>query len=485
MYEENSSKKTLWIILAIIVLLIIAFGAYYFLARKNGDITGTRSHSLFGGLVATGTETGSNSGGDVEKTPIPQGSDLLGNNTEGEPLFRQLSTIPIAGAIAVEHEGKDYVRYIARENGHVFEVDSKTGASIELTNTTIPRIYEAYFANRGGSVVLRYLTQDQLSRKDIIKTYLANLDLPTQSDSGSAVPGALGSLKGQFLPDNLSAVSVSPNGTRLFYLLPVPDGVSGTIITLSTMSPKEVLRNSFSEWLPQLLDDDTIILTTKPSMNVPGFSYLYNPVNKTLTRIIRQKNALTTLGERHGSRTLYSENISGNTTLGLYDKKGMSSEEGVTIHEAPIPLATLPEKCVWSKNSIHLYCGAFTSTPHAQIPDDWYQGILSFSDSFWLIDTNKTEITFLADPKKSIQKEFDVFMPFVGSDEHYFYFTDKKDNTLWEMRIGDQTAQTTAAAVPELTPDEMKDAQGSVSVATTTKAAAPVKKAVTGILRKK
>jgi hypothetical protein len=239
------------------------------------------------------------------------------------------------------------------------------------------------------------------------------------------------------------------------------------------MSAKEVLRNSFSEWLPQLLDDNTIILTTKPSTNVSGFSYLYNPANKTLARIIRQKNALTTLGERHGSRILYSENIVGNTILGIYDKNGMGSEEGVVQHEAPIPLATLPEKCVWSKNGVHLYCGAFTSTPRAPIPDNWYQGILSFSDSFWLIDTNRIEINFLADPKKSIQKEFDVFMPFVGNNENYFYFTNKKDNTLWEMRIVDHKAQETVATIPELTPEELKDAQGSVPAATT------------GILRKK
>jgi hypothetical protein len=478
MYEENSSKKIIWIIVAIIVFLLIAFGVYYFVIRKNtGGEDGSRS--LFGGLVSSGIENTGNTGEDVEKTPIP-GSDLSGTGVEEELLFRQLSKIPIAGAIAIERGGKPYVRYVARENGHVFEVDPKNGTSIELTNTTIPRIYEAYFTKGGNSVVLRYLTQDQLSRRDVIKTYFANLELPASSGSSTQASATLGTLRGDFLPNDISAVSISPNGAKLFYLLPVPEGVSGTIVTLSTMSPKEVLRNSFSEWLPQLLDDGTIILTTKPSANVSGFSYLYSPANQTLTRLIREKNALTTLSERHGSRVIYSENVVGNTTLGLYDKKGMSSEEGVTIHTAPIPLATLPEKCVWSKNAILLYCGAFTSTPRASIPDDWYQGALSFADSFWLIDTNKTEITFLADPKKAIDKEFDVYMPFVGNDEQYFFFTNKKDNTLWEMRLVNTVAQDVAGTMPELTPDELKDAQGSLPAVPAT----PAKKAATGILRK-
>jgi hypothetical protein len=479
MNEENSSKKIIWIILGIIVFLLIAFGVYYFIFRKSAD-TGTGPQSLFGGLVTSGIETSGSTGGDVEKTPVP-GSNLSGGSgTEEEPLFRQLSTIPIAGAIAIERGGKSYVRYVARENGHVFEVDPKTGSSIELTNTLIPRIYEAYWVKGGNSVLLRYLTQDQLSRRDIIKTYLTHLDLPTENNSGAAVPGALGSLRGEFLPNDISAVSISPNGTHLFYLEPIAEGVSGKIITLATMATKEIFRNSFSEWLPQLLDNGNVILTTKPSTNVPGFSYLYNPANKTLTRIIREKNALTTLSERGGSRILYSENLTGNTMLGFYDKQGVSAEEGVVSHESPIPLATLPEKCVWSKNTTLLYCGAFTSTPRAQIPDDWYQGVLSFADSFWLIDTNTIEITFLADPKKSIQKEFDVFMPFIGNDEHYFFFTNKKDNTLWEMRLVNTVAQTAAEAMPGLTPDELRDAQGSVSVTP----AAPVTKATTGILRK-
>lgn len=473
MYEENSSKKTLWIIIGIVALLLVAFGVYYFIFRNTAD-TGTGSKPLFGGLVSSGVETGGGAKGGVEKTPVPGSSDTGAGNEE-EPLFRQLSTIPIAGAIAVEHDGKAYVRYVARENGHVFEVDPKTGASVELTNTTIPRIYEAFFADNGNSVVLRYLTQDPISRKEIIKTYLANLELPVQANSDVAVPNALGSLHGKFLPDDLSAVSISPNGKGLFYLLPIPDGVSGTTITLSTMSAKEILRNSFSEWLPQLLDDGTVILTTKPSADVPGFSYLYNPSNQTLSRIIREKNALTTLSERHGSRILYSENIVGNTTLGFYDKKGFGAEGGGTAHETSIPLATLPEKCVWSKNTIHLYCGAFTSTPRAQIPDDWYQGALSFSDSFWLINTDTTEIKFLVDPNKAIQKEFDVFMPFLGNDENYFFFTNKKDGTLWEMRSTTEVAAIVSG--PHL-PEEPEEIDISKETA------APAKKATTGILRK-
>lgn len=457
MNEEQSSKKKLWIILAITLIVILLCGLYYFFVMRPKTATDTASRPSFGNVTDI-TQPSTNGGEGVPTTPLPDG-ESTGANNENEPLFRQLANIPVAGAVAILRDGKPYVRYVARENGHVFEVDPETGASTELTNTTIPRIYEALWATGGNSVVLRYLTQDPLSRKDVIKTYLARLALPI---SGGSTTPSLGSLKGSFLPDNLTEVSISPNGTQLFYLLPVADGVSGTIVTLANMAAKEVLRNSFSEWLPQLLNDGTIILTTKPSSEVHGFSYLYNPKDKTLTRLIREKNALTTLGESRGTRVLYSENVLGNTTLGLYDKKGFNLDEGLIGHESTIPLATLAEKCVWSKNRTHLYCGAFTSTPrNAAIPDDWYQGTQSFVDTFWLINTNSSEITFLADPQKSIQQKFDVKNPFMGTDEAYLYFTNKKDSTLWSLRVQKQITTVVANTAKTLTPEELKDAEGS------------------------
>ena len=60
----------------------------------------------------------------------------------------------------------------------------------------------------------------------------------------------------------------------------------------------------------------------------------------------------------------------------MYDAKGYAGDEGVIMHTISIPLATLPEKCAWGANHIRLFCGAFTATPNADIPDEWYQGTL-------------------------------------------------------------------------------------------------------------
>lgn len=471
--EEQGSSKKVYIIVGIVVVVIIAIVVGLFLMKgRSGSTTGTTSFgALFGN---SGSDTPRGGGNAVT------GGNMLDGNTEGsgvaavEPLFRQLSTIETAGAIAVEKNGRTYVRYIARENGFVYDVDPTNGATILLSNTTIPRIYEAFWARNGSTVIVRYLKHDDLARKDIIKTQIANLILPIGGASTSTIEVGSLSISDPQLPDNISSVSVSANGLKLFYLLPVSDGVSGTIVNISSKIATEVLRNTFSEWLPQILDNGNIILTSKASADVPGYAYLYDVNKKSLTRLIREKNGLTTLATADGNRMLYSENFLKNTTLELYSAKGFVQDEGLISYTATLQLATLPEKCAWSKNSVRAYCGAFASTPRAQIPDDWYQGALAFSDTFWTMNTDLADLVFLADPKVETGKTFDVFMPFVDSGENHFYFIDKNDATLWSMRLEKSKFTTidelpiSTNAEPVFTPEEMKDAVGSIPAKATT-----------------
>lgn len=472
--EEQSSAKKILIIAGVILLLLIIVVVGYLLLRggNNSPEKPNAFSALFGNLGNSSERIFDKiTGADAPSS----GAIIDANGNVVEPLFKQLSVIQVAGATSVEKGGKTVVRYVARENGYVYDVDPKTGITTQLTKTVIPRIYEAYFAQGGNSVVLRYLKHDDLAQKDIIKTYIANLVLPITSASSAP---ALGTLSGsdEQMPDNILSVSISPDGTKLFYLLPVEDGVSGTVVNMTSRIATEIFRNSFSEWIPQLLNSGNVILTSKASANIAGYSYLYDANKKTLSRLVREKNGLTTLATKDGDRILYSENLLGNTILGLYDEKGFGGEEGVTVYTAPLQLATLPEKCVWSENLVRAYCAGFASTPHAQIPDEWYQGALSFSDTFWTINTTLADLVFLADPQKdeSAKKMFDVIAPFIDKGENHFYFIDKNDSTLWSMRLekskyttSDEIIIPTNTEIP-LSPEEMRDAVGS-TVSTGTK----------------
>jgi hypothetical protein len=231
---------------------------------------------------------------------------------------------------------------------------------------------------------------------------------------------------------------------------------------------KVVFQSPLGEWLPQLLNDGTIIVTTKPSGNVAGYSYRYDPKTKMFERIVRERAGLTTQGTASGSRVLYGENTAGNMTLGAYSRLGFAGDEGTIFYDESVSLATLPEKCAWLRDNIRLLCGSFVNTPSGLIPDLWYQGRLSFADTFWLVNTDTDELAFLADPKTEAGQEFDVMNPMVSADEEYFIFTNKKDGTLWSMHVPQTTAPTESVAIPSnLSPAELQDAKGSLPAATT------------------
>ena len=66
--------------------------------------------------------------------------------------------------------------------------------------------------------------------------------------------------------------------------------------------------------------------------------------------------------------------------------------------------------------------------------DLWYQGLISFSDSMWIIDTKTQTTNILINPIDVVGKEIDIIKPILSPDENYLFFVNKKDSTLWQLR---------------------------------------------------
>jgi hypothetical protein len=454
--EQQSSKRWLWILLGVFLLLFILGGLWWFFGR-GGTLNKTIEDIFPFGAPTQDAASGS-SGNKNNESPSDQGGGL-GANTE-IPMFRQLANVPVTGVYPLTRNGSEYIRYVEKETGHIHEVALENGTMEQLTDTTIPRTALSDWADNGNVVILRSLEKDPLSGNEVVKTNLGRLKPSLATSSGQ-----VGNLAVEFLPDNIIALSVAGDGKDLFYLRKTANGTVGNIFNLGAKKTTTVFQSPLSEWLPQLLNDDTVIFTTKPSGNIVGYSYRYDPKTKMLERLIREKKGLTTLSTVSGSRILYSENISQNIALSVYSKAGFAGDEGVLLHERTIPLITLPEKCTWQRDGIRILCGSFAANQSGLIPDTWYQGTLSLSDTFWSANTDTGAVTFLADPKAEIKKEFDVINPIVSTNEDYFIFINKKDETLWAMHIPEKAATPEDATPPvDLSPSEQQDARGSLPV---------------------
>ena len=127
-------------------------------------------------------------------------------------------------------------------------------------------------------------------------------------------------------------------------------------------------------------------------------------------------------------KVLFTHNQANRLLLSVFD-----IDEGEVTD---LPLWTLTEKCVWSeKNSVIIYCGASNFIPRGESLDLWYQGITSFSDSVWMIDIETQTVKVLADPVNIAGEEIDLIKPVLSQDENYLFFINKKDSSLWSLRL--------------------------------------------------
>src|SRR5690606_28868896 len=92
--------------------------------------------------------------GSFENTGSGTGENASMIGSDGVPLAKifKLSDAPVAGAVAFTRDGRTAVRYTDRATGHIIEsilpgeeAGEESVIKTKITNSTIPKIYEAIF----------------------------------------------------------------------------------------------------------------------------------------------------------------------------------------------------------------------------------------------------------------------------------------------------------------------------------------------------
>ena len=310
------------------------------------------------------------------------------------------------------------IKYVEKATGNIYQTFADKIFERKLTNTIIPEIYDAYFGDNGNSIVMRYLG----NAGNTIETY-----------AGTTPPEILGSdastlneIKGSFLPENITDISVSPKKSSLFYLFNATDNnTAGISSTFPGDKKNQIFSSPFTEWLSEWPNDRMITLTTKPSYGVPGYMYFIDPNIKKLTKILGDINGLTTLTSPSGKLILYSNN---NLLLRIYNTD--------TKNSISLGIKTLPEKCTWNKTSTMLYCAVPNYISNSNYPDTWYQGEVSFSDDLWKINVENGSAADIATPTSySKGEDIDGIKLSLDDNENYLFFVNKKDSYLWELNL--------------------------------------------------
>ncbi len=407
------SKKTIILIISIVlIIIVVVFGIWYF---KSGE----PRTKTFNDFIPFGTPSGGSGSTLGGKT-----SSLL-QNTEVAPIqkLRQISKLPTSGAIAIEETLNDgdstttppyIVRYMERATGYIYETDVNKINPKRISNTTIPKVYKAFFKKNGNSVVLRYLNDNKE-----IESYYASIIKKEDKNEGA--------LEGLFLQKDIKWISISPDKNKIFYLLNGTNGVVGIKSDFDGGNKSQIFNFPFTEWLSQWVNNKYIYITTKPSSSVFGYIYSISVKNGSMKKIFGGINGLTTLSNNAGDTILYSESSKNGFSTHIYRTKTKEIEAS--------QITTLPEKCVWSKDNITIYCGVPLIFKKGAYPDIWYQGLVSFPDVLWKINTNTKTSEILIYPLQSNNADIDVIKPFLNDSEDYLFFTNKKDMTLWVLNL--------------------------------------------------
>lgn len=308
----------------------------------------------------------------------------------------------------------EVIRIVDRGSGHIYEAASSTYGVTKLSNTTYTKIYEAFFVDKGESVIYR----DLIGGTDIIRTQYGKLSF----ESATATVAGLDLVE---LPQDISHLSVSPKKESIFTVSNT--GPRAHISRVDGSSKVVAFNTPLKEWLTQWVNDKTILITTKPSVVADGFSYLYDTSKRSLNKIIGNIKGLTTLMSPDGKYLLYSESIEGSMRLYSYDVKNQVRQD--------LYLRTLPEKCVWSKkNPSFVYCAIPEDMEYSDYPDIWYQGVVSFSDNIWRINITTGETRLLIKPT-DFDNIIDVINPTISSSDDYIVFQNKYDLSVWGLDL--------------------------------------------------
>lgn len=343
--------------------------------------------------------------------PGPDTEEQFDEDAVSRTTLRQISTEPVAGAAFVMRDDTLYIRYIERGTGRLFEHNTATGERARLVEATVPRVTTAVWSSSGAHAVLLRETTSGTT---------ALLGTIVNTDGGATL------LEISPLQSDIRNVAFSDDGATLYYTAAGPSGSTAYAHDTASGAREEIFQTPLrhivvSSWNP-------ILMYTTPSAHVRGYAY----TGRTLERLVGGMHGLMAM--RHGEATILS-----------YAEDETLVSRVLAINAPPLLEPVFPEKCVsgHAATTTTLWCASPLDMQPGTYPDTWYQGITSFNDILWELDTALGS----GSPIKILYQEaggpIDAIHMTLAPQEQMLLFINKRNGSLWVQEL----AQTPEAPV--------------------------------------
>lgn len=405
-----NNRRLFIIVIAVIVLIAIGIASYFLFFRQQGGLVTDPTGGSFGDA---GDYTGGGEPPEVGQDQENVGEEFApslvriteGPVAHGSLILLREKTVTITAANGSTTEDiviVPEVRYVERKSGNVYTYRPDERVLTRISNQTLPGIQEAIWTPDGATAFLRFASTNEGGR-DIIDTYALGVETET----------------GYLLEANLDQVLVTGTSTVVTFL-PSTTGSIATAARVDGANPRTLFTSSLAS-LHLTPSVAGMTAYTKASAQTEGFGFLISSAS-VFTRLLGPYRGFTMLPSPSGKSIIYSY-LSGQTvTAVLLDV--------ATRTTTALPVAALPEKCVWSKDETAVYC----AVPRSMVgtwPDSWYQGSASFSDRVWKIDIEAQNAVLVVDPAAVADTAIDAIALTVDVNDDYLVFTNKKDGSLW------------------------------------------------------
>ncbi len=434
-------KKFFTIFFIVLTILAIIYFVWFFFFKQPNQIF--PFIPIKNTLTIGGNTPNQNNFGNNSNKNQPENQNQTGSNLPTQYLF-QVWDKPTAGfafvqtpilleATTTNKKGIEIIVqnrststslvFADRMTGHIYKKDLPTGSVYQVSNSTLPGIYDAYFFENGSYVLMRYF--DNKTKR--IESILSKVP---QSFVGTE-PQTLENLIS--LPQNISSVAVSGSGKEISYLVPNSDGAVIYSYTLKKVKGKDdvgIVRNRLSlktkEW-NLVYGGENLYAQSSPTAYIPGYFIKVD----TNERIIGDKTGLTVLPDSKDLNSFGSMWTNSGLASFIFSRSGGST---VKTKET-----TLSEKCVWEYLGRNLLCAVPNTLPWSinGMPDDWYQGHISFKDNLYIISADGLYDSSFFNISATAGKDIDAVNLQTNTESEYLGFINKREGDLWMLMTKD------------------------------------------------
>lgn len=326
------------------------------------------------------------------------------------PTLPPYCMITLTGDTKIGSKGdevKKIQQYINQRFNQKLIID---GAFGKKTADFVKQLQKSFELTETGIVdeSLRFKIDDECT---VLKTEVARKQNEPQELQGSLISGYI------------NQIVKNPFSDQIFTLVKENGQISGILESITGTIRTKIFNSPFTEWIPQFISGNRVLLTTYASGEIAGYVYQLNTQTGSFQKIIGPINGLTTLVSPDGSHILMSSNQNGQLVTQIIT---VSTRATTTL-----PFITLPEKCVWYSND-QFYCGVSLSIPSGTYPDDWYKGSTRFSDVLWSYSLSENRPVQIAQFPESV----DIIRAQADTNFEYIFFMNKSTYELWSYRIG-------------------------------------------------